>query len=257
LKFIQQDKYNTVAQSPKIRNPNMKLNDMSNSRKVNAKKALKEHFEVNLNFNKLKLNETKTMLKKVRGLITETRTSKQSHGRYQNPAYMKLVMMEQALTDHYGDLRVQQRIMLENEEVQKGQVLLAAQEMVDSIQKMIVDVSKMKVEELPAVVTGVNNEIGTNQGKQFEQSVTQALGTLEQALAASKGALTSALEQISGGDGGEMSPDAFGGEDDLGGAGDMGDAGDMGGEELPDLDMGEPDMEEPEDDLGGAGRGLR
>lgn len=244
----------------------MKLNDMSNSRKVNAKKALKEHFEVNLNFNKLKLNETKTMLKKVRGLITETRASKQSHVRHQNPAYMKLVMMEQALTDHYGDLRVQQQIMLENEEVQKSQVILAAQDMIDSIQKMVEQISKMKVEELPAVVTGVNNEIGTNEGQQFEQSVTEALTTLEAALTSSKGALNSALGIVTGDGGGEeMSPDAFGGEEGMDGMDDMGGEEDMGGggmddlgaddEELPELP--EPDMEEPEEELGGAGRGRR
>ena len=238
----------------------MKLNQMNNSRKTNAKKALKEHFEVNMNFNKLKLNETKSMLKKVRGLINETRTGKDAHVRHQSTAYMKLVMMEQALTDHYGDLRVQQRIMLENEEVQKSQVILAAQDMIDSIQKMVEQISKMKVEELPAVVTGVNNEIGSNEGQQFEQSVTEALTTLEAALTSSKGALTSALGIVTG-DGGGMGADMGG----MGGMGaDMAGMGGMGGEEDmgADMDMGDeesdlPDMEEPEEELGSAGRERR
>ena len=243
----------------------MKINYMNNSRKVNAKKALREHFEVNMNFNKLKLNETKSMLKKVRGLITETKTGKDAHARHKSAAYMKLVMMEQALTDHYGDLRVQQRIMLENEEVQKSQVILAAQDMIDSIQKMIEQISKMKVEELPAVVTGVNNEIGTNEGQQFEQSVTEALTSLEQALVSSKGALNSAMGIVTGEGGGDMDPNAFGGEegmDDMGGEEGMDDIGGGGmdelgadDEELPELP--EPDMEEPEEELGGAGRGRR
>jgi hypothetical protein len=171
---------------------------------------------------------------------------------------MKLVMMEQALTDHYGDLRVQHQIMLENEEVQKSQVILAAQDMIDSIQKMVEQISKMKVEELPAVVTGVNNEIGTNEGTQYESTTTEALTTLEGALVAAKGALTGALGQITGEGGGEgMEDQAFGGEEDMGadmgGEEDMG--ADMGGEELPELP--EPDMEEPEEELGGAGRGRR
>lgn len=241
----------------------MKINDMNNSRKANAKKALKEHFEVNMNFNKLQLNETKSMLKKVRGLITETKTGKDAHARHKSSAYMKLVMMEQALTDHYGDLRVQQRIMLENEEVQKSQVLLAAQDMVDSIQKMIVDISKMKVEELPAVVTGINNEIGTSQGQQFEGTVMEALAGLEQALAATKSSLTSSLDQISSPDGTQLEPGAFGGEegmDDMGG--DEEGMDDIGGSAMDELgaddeELPEPDMEEPEEELGGAGRGRR
>jgi hypothetical protein len=234
----------------------MKLNEMSNSRKINAKKALKEHFEVNLNFDKMKLNETKSMLKKVRSLIAETRADKAAHGRHQNPAYMKLVMMEQALTDHYGDLRVEQQIMLENEEVQKSQVLLAAQDMIDSIQKMIVDISKMKVEELPAVVTGINNEIGSSEGQQFEGTVMEALAGLEQALAATKSSLTGSLDQIASPGGAELAPGAFGGGeempmgDELGGA-EMPMGDELGDEEMP------ADMEEPEEDLGGAGRGMR
>lgn len=240
----------------------MKINEMNNSKKANTKRALKEHFEVKMNFDKLKLNETKSMLKRVRGLINETRTSKEAHTRHQNPAYMKLVMMEQALTDHYGDLRVQHQIMLENEEVQKSQVILAAQDMIDSIQKMVEQISKMKVEELPAVVTGVNNEIGTNEGSQFESTTTEALTTLEGALVAAKGALTSALGIVTGEGGGEgMEDQAFGGAeeemgDDMGDMDDMDGGDDMGGgDELPELP--EPDMEEPEEELGGAGRGRR
>jgi hypothetical protein len=128
---------------------------------------------------------------------------------------------------------------------------------------MVEQISKMKVEELPAVVTGVNNEIGTNEGQQFEQSVTEALTTLEAALTSSKGALTSALGIVTGDGGGEeMAPDAFGGEegmDDMGGEEEMGggmdDLGADDGEELPELP--EPDMEEPEEELGGAGRERR
>jgi hypothetical protein len=237
----------------------MKLNEMSNSKKVNAKKALKEHFEVNINFKKLGLNETKSMLKRVRGLITEARTSKNAHSRHQRSAYMKMVMLEQALTGHYGDLRVQQQIMLENEEVQKSQVILAAQDMIDSIQKMVEQISKMKVEELPAVVTGVNNEIGTSEGQTFEGTVSGALTALEQSLTEAKNALNGALGQITG-EGGpsEESFDGAMGGDDMGAEvnGDTSDdLGDLGGD---DLDMGNDDMDdEAPEELGGAGRGLR
>ena len=244
----------------------MKINEMNNSKKANTKRALKEHFEVKMNFDKLKLNETKSMLKRVRGLINETRTSKGAHARHQNPAYMKLVMMEQALTDHYGDLRVQHQIMLENEEVQKSQVILAAQDMIDSIQKMVEQISKMKVEELPAVVTGVNNEIGTDEGGQYESAATEALTTLEGALTAAKGALTGALGVVTGeGGGAGMDDEAFGADEEAMGA-DMGgdDMADMGDDDMGGDDMGgelpelpEPDMEEPEEELGGAGRGRR
>jgi hypothetical protein len=242
----------------------MKITEMNLGRKESTKRALKENFEVNLDYDRLDLRTTRSMLQRVTKLISEARTGKQAHGRYENPAYLKLVMMEQALGQHYRDLKIEREIMLENEEVQKSQVLLAAQDMIDSVQKMIVDISKMKVEELPAVVTGINNEIGTNEGSTFEGEVTESLTALEQALTGAKQALTGALGKLTGEDGDEMPADAFGGEEggeempDMGGeepADDMGDMGDMGGdEEMPEL----PEMpeEEPEE-VGGAGRKLR
>jgi hypothetical protein len=238
----------------------MNLNEMNYGKKEVAKKALKEHFEMNLNVDAMNLRSTKAMLTKVRGLINETRTSKAAHQRYQSQSYLKLVMMEQALSTHYKDLRVQQQIMMENEEVQKSQVILAAQDMVDSIQKMIEDISKMKVEELNAVVTGINNEFGTQEGESFNNAVTESLGSLEQALSQAKQSVTSAMGALTGqggfegGDmGGDMGADDAGMGDmggDLGG-GDIG--GDMGGE-LP--EMPEEPVEEPEE-LGNAGRAMR
>ena len=230
----------------------MKLNEMNNSRKLNVKKALKEHYEVNLDFNKLNLKKTSDMLKNVRGLLAESRISKDYHRSRSSNSYMKLVMMEQALSNHYNDLKAHYQIMLENEEVQKSQVILAAQDMVDSVQKMVEQISKMKVEELPAVVTGISNEIGVNESEQFNTSVGEALGALEQSLTTAKSSLTSALGSITGEGGGGFSPAGSALDTAMPdqSTGEMPQA-----EEMPPED--EVSQEEPEEPVGGAGRGLR
>ena len=79
---------------------------------------------------------------KQKGLISEMRTSNQVKFSEQNPTYLKLTFMEQALSHHYGALKSQprSRIIYENEEVEKSQVVLAAQDLVDSTQKMLEEV---------------------------------------------------------------------------------------------------------------------
>lgn len=235
----------------------MNLQELQENKKSKlVKKALKEHYSMDLNLERLDMVNTKRMLGRVRGLLKESRSGRSIHRSHEDANYLKLVMMEQALNDHLGDLREQSRIVLENEEVQKSQVILAAQDMIDTMQKMIEQVSKMNAEELPAVCEGIQNEFGVQESEQFNSAVGEALMGLQQALTQAKGSLNSALNAITGaeapaadmGMGAEMPPPP-GGEEEV----------EMDAEvsgELPELpEVPEPD-EEP-DDMGGAGRETR
>lgn len=233
----------------------MKLNEFNLKPTQVAKKALKEHFHADLNVDSLGLYDTNRMLRKVRGFLGEMKSSGKTNGGQNNPSYLKAVFMEQALTAHYSELKslpqYNQNLIVENEEVEKSQVILAAQEMVDSIQKMVEQVSDMLVKELPAVVDGVNSEVGTNEGEQFNSQVAEALTSLQAALTQSQGTVKAALGGITG-QGGDM---AAGGLGDMGG--DMGElGGDMGGEELGDEMDAEMPEEEPEE-LANVGRAVR
>jgi hypothetical protein len=232
----------------------MKLTEFNMKQSQAAKKALKEHFNTSMNLDNMGLYDTKRMLGKVKGLLSEMKQSSNVAAE-QNPAYLKAVFMEQALSHHYGELKAlpmyNQRVVLENEEVQKSQVVLAAQEMVDSMQKMIEQVSDMLVKELPAVVDGVNAEIGTNEGEQFNTQAAEALTSLQAALTQSQGTLKSALGVVTG-EGGGMDMGMGAGMGGNMGAG-MGDEmGDMGmGDEMSDVSVDDSEMggmpeEEPE-----------
>ena len=188
----------------------MKLNDLNT--KDHAVKALKENFEVNLKVNGLNKNQTQTMLNKVRGLISEAKEAKSFGAQY--PSYMKLVFMEQALREHYKTVPAMKRtrVIIENEEVNRSQVILAAQDMVDSIQKMLEEVSDMLVKEMPALIDSIQSEIGVNEAQAFDQTAGQAFAELNQCLVSVKGQLDQALSGITGGE----VVDAFDGDVDMG-----------------------------------------
>ena len=57
----------------------MKLTEFNNKPTLSAKKALKENFNTSLNFDNLSMSDTRTMLRKVKGLISETRQSNAIH----------------------------------------------------------------------------------------------------------------------------------------------------------------------------------
>lgn len=236
----------------------MKLTDFDKNEYANQ--ALKENYRIDLDVSKMTMPATRTMLKKVRSLAMEAKQTSD----VANPAYMKLVFMEQALVNHYNQLATRRpQIVVENEEVEKSQVVLAAQDMVDSVQKMIEEVSDMLVKELPALTDSIQSEIGVNESEQFNQQVTEALTSLQSALTQSQGTLKGALGTITGqggaGFGADMDAD-MGGEEtaDLG----MEEPLPGGGEETVDVDLEAPAPELPPEEpeaqpLGGAGRAKR
>jgi hypothetical protein len=240
----------------------MKLTEFDNKKISTASRALNEHYSLPFNTKRMTVTETKSMLGKVRGLINETKSSAEFYQSQTSPSYMKLVFMEQALADHFNYLQSlpKTRIVVENEEVEKSQVVLAAQDMVDQVQKMVEEVSDMLVKELPALTSGVQSEIGVNESESFNQQVTEALTALQAALTQSKGTLQSALNGITGQGGAMASDNAFGDETaDM--STDMDMSADMetpGGEEDfsvdDDISIEEPDEEMP---VAGAGRAKR
>lgn len=175
----------------------MKLNDLD--KKTFANQALRENYNVSFNCSKMTMNETKTMLKKVRSLAMEAKQSNDYYQTSANPAFMKLVFMEQALVSHYNNLVTRQpRIVVENEEVEKSQVILAAQDVVDSIQKMVEEVSDMQVKELPALVNSIQSEIGVNESEQYNSEVSSVLSTLLTTLNQTRDSVQQALNGLTG-----------------------------------------------------------
>ena len=242
----------------------MKLTELNNNRRSYSARVLNEQYETSFNVGNMSMSATRTMLQKVRGLMNESRQSPDYHNSQTSPSYMKLVFMEQALAEHFNELRLQPqpRIMVENEEVEKSQVVLAAQDMVDQVQKMLEDVGQMQVKELPALVSSIESEIGVNESQTYNDQVSGQLDTLSASLKEASTALKNALNGLTG----QAVDAAFDAGADMGAEAGMDaglDAGMAAGEEEADMEMGDipPPAAPPEapemPPSGGVGRAKR
>jgi hypothetical protein len=233
----------------------MKLNELNNNRRNYSTRVLKEQYEMPFNVDNMSMSSTRTMLTKVRGLMNESKQSTDYHNSQASPSYMKLVFMEQALSDHYNELRSlpQPRIMVENEEVEKSQVVLAAQDMVDQVQKMLEDVGQMQVKELPALVSSIESEIGVNESQTYNDQVSGQLDTLSASLKEASTALKNALNGLTG----QAVDAAFDAGADMGAEAGMDAGAEMGAEAGMDAAI-PPPAEAPEmPPSGGVGRAKR
>jgi len=227
-----------------------------------AAKVFESYFGNSVPFEQLSKRQAQHMLNRVRGLINEHRRQPAFHRSEQNPAYLKLVVMEQGLSSKLSEdmpmapgsapapapatggvapaqnpqqaqaamalqqqqnkkqiqdaIRVKQKELqdlqkqltmpmaearrrrIAESEVQQAQVVLASQDMVDQVQKMIEQVTAMQFKDLPALVDQVKNQIGADQAMSFNQEVTGALTGLTQNLQGSKTQLEGALGVVTG-----------------------------------------------------------
>jgi hypothetical protein len=239
----------------------MKLQDLAGQPQTKqVAKVMESHFGQSVSFESISKRQAHNMLNRVRGLISEHRRQPEFHSSERNPAYLKLVMMEQALASRLSEqdvapvagqttapagqtpqqaaaMQAQQqqqkrkeiqdqmreldqthakqkqdlqkqlamlegahslRRKLKESEVQQAQVVLASQDMVDQVQKMIEQVTSMQFKDLPALVDQIKNEVGIDQAQQFNADATAALAGLTQNLQGSKAQLETALGVVTG-----------------------------------------------------------
>ena len=237
----------------------MKLNELAAQRpSKQIAKVFESYFGNKIKFDKLTRGQTRQMLTRVSGLVNEHRSTPAFHVSERNQAYLSLVIMEQGLTQRLQDLEAARRSQqLHESEVQQAQVVLAAQDMVDSVQGMLEDVSEMQFKELPALVDSIRNQVGTAQADQFNTDANSALQTMLQSLQGAKTQLEQALSVVTGQQTGIPAMPGVDGELPPPGAGDeLG--GDIGGALPPpegevDVDI-DADIEEP---APGAGLGRK
>ena len=82
----------------------MKLTELATPNKSRqVAKVFESYFGTKMPVNKLTVREAQIMLKRVRGVIAEHQRSSTRHTSERNPAYLKLVMMEQALAHRVSE----------------------------------------------------------------------------------------------------------------------------------------------------------
>jgi hypothetical protein len=171
----------------------MKLQDLAQPQQSKqTARVFESYFGQSANFDQLTHPQARNMLTRVRNLIREHRAHPSFHRSEQNPTYLKLVVMEQGLAERMRET------LREASEVQQAQVVLAAQDMVDKMQKMLEEITALQFKDLPALVDSIKNEVGAQQATQFNADATAALSGLVQNLQAGKQQMEAALGVVTG-----------------------------------------------------------
>jgi plasmid stabilization system protein ParE len=156
----------------------MKLAEMStkSTRKIN--KLMESRFGFAINFSDLTVEKAERLSETIVANLDKIRHSVDLHTAERNPRYMELLTVKEGLSTWLE----QHRQQLTEGEVGNAEVLLAAKNMVDSIQDAIEKVGKMQNEQLPELLDSIRDQVGAEQAEGFKNAVGTTLETLMQNL---------------------------------------------------------------------------
>ena len=174
----------------------MRLTEMGvkpSAKKIN--KVMESRFGVKIDYDNLNFPKAYVL---AQGLTENLDKIKHSHGVHvaeKNPKYMELLMVREGL--HRWMVENKQQLIMESE-MGKSQAILAAKDMVDSIQDMLEEVSKMQNEQMPALLDTIRDQIGMEQADAFKASVEPLLAEMTTQLSTARGTADNAARALAG-----------------------------------------------------------
>ena len=172
----------------------MKLAEMSKTSAKRTNKLLESRFGFSINFSNLTVAKAEKLSETISANLNKIRHSINLHTAETNPRYMELLTVQEGLNAWLQENR--QRLV--EGEVGNAEVLLAAKNMVDSIQDAIEKVGKMQNEQLPELLDSIRDQIGSEQAEGFKNAVGATLDTLMQNLQQAREGVDSGVRILTG-----------------------------------------------------------
>ena len=209
----------------------MRLSEMSNQpRAEKINKVVESRFGFKIDYQNLTFKKAYGIVQGLNETLDKARRTHGVHTAEQNPKYMELFMVRESLNRWMVENKQQ---LINESEMAKSEAILAAKDMVDSIQDMLEKIGKMQNEQLPALLDTIRDQIGDQQAEQFKGSVTPLLQQLSQTLQQGRETADTAARQLTGEGGEDMGlGGGMGGGEELGGGMGGAPAPAMGGDEL-------------------------
>ena len=204
----------------------MELQQLKENKLTTLKRVLDEVFSSKLDFN-APSEKLEAIAESTQRKITSLRENGQdvSHKDFQ-----KLLLIAEGI-----DMAIEKKKLEESADLDQAEVLLAAKQMADDLQKMAENLASMQVEDLMSIHSAMKEQVGTAEADAFNSSAEAAIGSALDAVKSANEQVGNAVLTAQG-----MAPETT----------DM----DMPmGEPEGDMDLDAP-MDEPEmdDDFGGA-----
>ena len=181
----------------------MKLSEMAVVTAKKLNKVMESRFGFAIDFDKLTVEKAQKLSETITTNLNKIRHSVDLHTAEKNPRYMELLTVKEGLArwleeNQSIDLSSEEKEIVTEGEVGNAEVLLAAKDMLDSVQDAIEKVGKMKNEQLPQLLDSIRDQVGSEQADGFKNAVGTTLDTLMDQLQTARDGVNKGVQILSG-----------------------------------------------------------
>jgi len=156
---------------------------------------MESRFGFTIDFENLTMKNAIALAKGITEGLESYKKSHKIHKAERDPRYMEMIMVRESLNRWI--LANESRFIMESE-LAKSEAILAAKDMVDSVQDMLEKVSKMQNEQMPALIDAIRDQIGTDKAEQFKGSIAPVLKSLYDAITSGREQADAAARALAG-----------------------------------------------------------
>ena len=187
----------------------MRLSEMRTEvtpQKIN--KVMESRFGFSIDYDNLTYAKAERLRNALGENIMAIKKSFGAHTAEKNAKYMELMLVKEGLDKWLGS----EQGLFESE-MGRSEAVLAAKDIVDSVQDMLEKISKIQNEQVPALIDTIRDQIGSEQAEQFKGAISPMLVELYSALSTAREGSDTAVRQLAGEDVGQSMDMNMGGSD--------------------------------------------
>jgi hypothetical protein len=172
----------------------MRLSEMRTEvtpQKIN--KVMESRFGFTIDYDNLTYAKARRLTQALGENIQQIKKSFGAHTAEKNAKYMELMLVKEGL-----DKWLSSEQGLFESEMGRSEAVLAAKDIVDSLQDMLEKVSKVQNEQVPALVDTIRDQIGAEQAEAFKGAITPVLSSLYQSLQSGRESSDTAVRSLAG-----------------------------------------------------------
>ena len=169
------------------------MNTKPSATKIN--KVMESRFGNKIDFANLDFGKAYNLANALTESLDKIKNSHGIHKAEQNPKYMQFLLVREGIHNWMIENKDQ---LIQESEMGRSQAILAAKDMVDSVQDMLEDVSEMANEQMPALLDTIRDQIGMTEAENFKASVGGILESLQAAISSSREQMDMAARALAG-----------------------------------------------------------